>query len=94
MNTYTLIYLQHTKLEQFSKCENSETIGKLLVKNGDKGTLLPNDELKKFLERQEFWWEDIINIAYATLKEQSKVYEFFNNGENGDRMLNKPNVEI
>lgn len=76
------------------KCENSETIGKLLVKNGDKGTLLPNDELKKFFEKQEFWWEDIIDLAYATFKEQSKVSEFFNDGEKGNMMWNKTNLEI
>ena len=76
------------------KCENSETIGKLLVKNGDRGTFLPNDELKKFFEKQEFWWEDIIDLAYAILKEQSKVSEFFNDGEKGDMMWNKPNLEI
>lgn len=76
------------------KCENSETIGKLLVKNGDRGTLLPNDELKKFFEIQEFWWEDIIDLAHAVLKEQSKVSEFFNDGEKGNMMWNKPNLEI
>ena len=76
------------------KCENSETIGKLLVKNGDRGTFLPNDELKKFFEKQEFLWEDIIDLAYAILKEQSKVSEFFNDGEKGDMMWNKPNLEI
>lgn len=76
------------------KCENSETIEKLLVKNGDRGTLLPNDELKKFFDKQEFWWEDIIDLSYATLKEQSKVSEFFNGGEKGNMMWNKPNLEI
>ncbi|MGB0881440.1 MAG: hypothetical protein ACPGSO_00695 [Vicingaceae bacterium] len=76
------------------KCENSENIGGLLVKNGDKGTLLPNEELKQFFERQEFWWEDIIDLAYDTLKEQNKVSEFFNTGEKGNMMWNKPNLEI
>lgn len=94
VNTYTLIYLQHTKLEQFSKCENSETIGKLLIKNGDRGTFLPNDELDKFFERQELWWENIIKLAYSTLKEQSNVSEFFNGGEKDDIMWNKSNLEI
>ena len=76
------------------KCENSETIGELLVKNGDRGTLLPNDELKKLFAKQEFWWQDIIDLAYATLMEQSRVSEFFNDGEKGAMMWNKPNLEI
>jgi len=76
------------------KCENSETIGKHLVVNGDRGTLLPNEDLKKFYEKQEFWWEDIIDLAYDTLKEQSKVSDFFNNGEKDNMMWNKSNVEI
>lgn len=76
------------------KCKNSEIIGKHLVPNGDRGTLLPNEELKRFYEKQEFWWENIIDLAYATLKEQSKVSEFFNNGEKGNMIWNKPNIDI
>lgn len=76
------------------KCENSETIGKYLVSNGDRGTLLPNEDLEKFFEKQESWWEDIIDLTYATLKEESKVYEFFNAGEGGNMMWNKPNLDI
>jgi len=76
------------------KCENSETIGKLLVKNGDRGTLLPNDELKKLFATQEFWWEDIIDLAYATLKEQSRGSEFFHDREKDAIMWHKTNLEI
>ena len=76
------------------KCENSEIIGKHLVPNGDRGTLLPNEDLERFFEKQEFWWEDIIDLAYATLKEQSKVSEFFNSGEKGNMVWNKQNVDI
>lgn len=76
------------------KCENSETIGELLVNNSDRGTLLPNEELKQFFEKQEFWWEDIIDLAYTTLKEQDNVSEFFNGDDKGNMMWNKPNLEI
>lgn len=76
------------------KCGNSETIGKYLVPNGDRGALLPNEELKRFYEKQEFWWEDIIDLAYDTLKEQNKVSEFFNNDERGNMIWNKPNIDI
>jgi hypothetical protein len=76
------------------KCENSETIGKYLVPNSDRGTLLPNEDLKKFYNKQEFWWEDVIALAYAVLKEQSKVSEFFNSGKKGNKIWNKPNVDI
>ena len=42
------------------KCENSETIGNFLMKNGDRGTLLPNEELKAFFTKQEIWWAYIV----------------------------------
>lgn len=76
------------------KCENSETIGNFLMKNGDRGTLLPNEESKAFFTKQEMWWEDIISLAYDTLKEQKMVSEFFNDGEKGSRTWNLTNVEI
>jgi hypothetical protein len=76
------------------KCENSETIGKFLMKNGDRGTLLPNEESKVFFTKQEMWWEDIISLAYDTLKEQKMVSEFFNDGDKDSRTWNLTNVEI
>lgn len=76
------------------KCENSETIGNFLMKNGDRGTLLPNEESKAFFTKQEMWWEDIISLAYDTLKEQKMVSEFFNDGEKDSRTWNLTNVEI
>ena len=76
------------------KCENSETIGNFLMKNGDRGTLLPNEELKAFFTKQEIWWEDIISLAYDTLKEQKMVSEFFNGREKDNRTWNLPNIEI
>ena len=76
------------------KCENSETIGKYLMKNGDRGTLLPNEIAKDFFTKQEMWWEDIISLAYDNLKEQKMVSEFFNSGEKGNRTWNLANVDI
>ena len=76
------------------KCENSETIGNFLMKNGDRGTLLPNEESKAFFTKQEMWWEDIISLAYDTFKEQKKVSEFLNDGEKDNRTWKLPNVEI
>ena len=92
---YTHVDLFTTPEEGTSlRCENSETIGKYLMKNGDKGTLLPNEESKSFFAKQEMWWEDIISLAYDTLKEQEMVVEFFNDGEKDNRTWNLPNVEI
>ena len=76
------------------KCENSETIGNFLMKNGDRGTFIPNEQSREFFNKQVIWWEDIIKLAYDTLKEQEMVSEFFNNGEKGDKMWNKTNLEI
>lgn len=76
------------------KCKNSETIGEFLIKNGDKGTLLPNDQLKAILEKQEMWWEDIISLAYDTFKEQKMVSDFFNDGLKDNKTWNLPNIEI
>ena len=64
------------------------------MKNGDRGTLLPNEELKAFFKKQEIWWEDIISLAYDTLKEQKMVSEFFNGREKDNRTWNLPNIEI
>ena len=64
------------------------------MKNGDRGTLLPNEELKAFFTKQEIWWEDIISLAYDTLKEQKMVSEFFNGREKDNRTWNLPNIEI
>ena len=76
------------------KCENSEIIGNFLMKNGDRGTLLPNEQSKAFFTKQEMWWEDIISLSYDTLKEQEMVSEFFNDGEKDSKTWNLPNVEI
>jgi len=76
------------------KCENSETIGNFLMKNGDNGTLLPNEQSKELFTKQEMWWENIISLAYDTLKEQKIVSEFFNDGEKDARTWNLTNVEI
>lgn len=76
------------------KCENSETIGKFLMKNGDRGTLLPNEQSKAFFTKQKMWWEDIISLAYDTMKEQKMVSEFFNDGGKDNKTWNLPNVEI
>jgi len=76
------------------KCENSEVIGKYLVKNGDRGTFLPNEELKELLGKQELWWEEIVTLAYESLKEQKEVSAFFNEGEVGKKTWNLPNIEI
>jgi hypothetical protein len=71
------------------KCENSEIIGSFLMKNGENGTLLPNEESKAFFTKQAMWWEDIISLAYDTLKEQTGVSKFFNDGT-----INLTNIEI
>lgn len=76
------------------KCENSETIGKYLIKNGDKGIMLPNEIAKEFFNKQEMWWEDIISLAHDTLKEQKMVSDFFNQGEKDSKTWNLPNVDI
>ena len=76
------------------KCENSETIGNFLMKNGDRGTFLPNEQSKEFFTKQEMWWEDIVSLAYDTLKEQKMVSEFFNDGEKDARTWNLTNAEI
>lgn len=76
-------------------CENSDVIGGFLKENDNKGGIyVPNYELKEVLDFQSFWWEDIMSLAYDTLKEQEKVSAFFNEGETGNMMWNKPNVEI
>lgn len=76
------------------KCGNSDVIGKHLVQHGNLGTLLANEDLESFYEKQSFWWEDIIDLAYEVLKEQDKVSSFFNDGKKDDKMWNKPNVDI
>ena len=39
-------------------CENSDVIEEYLVKNGDKGTWLPNEELEALFREQELKNED------------------------------------
>ena len=76
------------------KCENSELVGKYLIANGDRGTFLPNEESKAFFDNQALWWEEIITLAYDTLKEQKDVSVFFNDGEKDKKTWNLPNAEI
>ncbi len=76
------------------KCNNTATIGNYLVKNGERGTFLPNDNAEEFFDKQESWWEDIITLAYNTFKEQKFVSDFFNGGNDGSKVLNLPNVEL
>lgn len=76
------------------KCVNSDVIGKFLVKNGHKGTLLPNKQSQEFFTKQEAWWEDIIMLVYDILKDKKLVSEFFNEGEVDNKVWNLPNIEI
>jgi hypothetical protein len=76
------------------KCENSDIIGDYLIPNGDKGTLLPNEELKVFFLNQEMWWDDIISLIHDVLKDTKLVQEFFNDGEKGNMTWNLSNEEI
>lgn len=77
------------------RCENSDVVGDFLKENDNKGGIyVPKDTLKEVLDFQAYWWEDIISLAYDALKEQDKVTAFFNDGEKGNMMWNKPNADI
>lgn len=76
------------------KCENSDTIGKFLIKNEETGTILPNDELSTFFINQSLWWENIIDLAEETFEDNDMVLEFFNSGEKDNKVWNKSNLDI
>ena len=52
------------------KCENSETIGNFLMKNGDRGTFIPNEQSKEFFNNQI---ELIKNIKNQKTKKNKSV---------------------
>lgn len=74
-------------------CKNSDEIKQFLVKTKN-NTYLPNDELQGVFKRQEFWWEDIITLAYDIFDNGNSVKEFFNITENDVLMWNRSNNDI
>jgi len=73
------------------KCTNQKIIEKHVKKNKGKGTYLADDELQAFYIDQEDWWYDFIDLASDTFTNNDELNEFFNRGEKGDKMWNKPN---
>jgi hypothetical protein len=64
-----------------------------LIEN-ENGMLRPKDEFKSFFEKQSWWWEDILELAYAIFQDPSDVKDFFNSGPEDERMHNLPNETI
>jgi len=74
------------------KCETPDIEN--YIERNENGMLISKEEYKSFFEKQSFWWEDIIELAYAVLQDPSDVKDFFNSGEEGDRMHNLINETI
>lgn len=59
------------------------------------GMLISKEEFKQFFEKQSFWWEDIINLAYVVFENDPEaVKNFFNRGSKKERMHNLSNETI
>jgi len=59
------------------------------------GMLISKPEYKQFFEKQSFWWDDILNLAYEVFKDDSSaVKDFFNSGTVDEKMHNLPNETI
>lgn len=76
------------------RCENSNVLDNYLVKNEDRGTYLPNSNVKRLFTNQELWWETIISLAYSIFDNTDEVLEFFNGGDIDNRVWMKSDIEI
>jgi len=56
-----------------------------LIEN-ENGMLRPKPEFKSFFEKQRWWWEDILDLAYAVFQDASDVKDFFNSGPEDEKI--------
>ena len=75
------------------KCENSDTVGEFLYEQTS-SKYLTKEEFMQMFKDQDFWWEDIIDLAHAILKESKDVTDFFNEGEPGKMNWNLSNEDL
>ena len=47
------------------RCENTDTIGEYLTEGKPDMYYTEDDDIKYFFDQQGYWWEDIIDLAYA-----------------------------
>lgn len=76
------------------ECMNSgDLIG--LVETNDNGMSFLTGDYKKIFEEQDYWWTDILDLAYELMPDSNDVQGFFN-GEAQDGMLmhQMPNEHI
>ena len=64
-----------------------------LIEN-ENGMLRPKPEFKSFFEKQSWWWDDILDLAYEVFQSSSVVQEFFNSGKEGELIHTLPNERI
>lgn len=77
------------------KCANSKEIEPYIYERADsKGVYRPNEELKEFLNQEDFWFEDIVNLAHRIFDDWEKVKEFFDMGEEGKKNWQLPKEEL
>ena len=75
------------------KCETPDIEN--FIERNKNGMLISKPEYKQFFEKQSFWWDDILNLAYEVFKDDSSaVKDFFNSGTVDERMHNLPNETI
>lgn len=77
------------------KCETPD-IGDYLTPNGDKGTYLPKDkDFDYILMTNDFWWEDIMDLAHQIFDgDTEKVREFFDQDVGDTNLLGKSLYEM
>jgi len=65
------------------------------IERNKNGMLIAKPEYKKFFEKQSFWWEDILDLAYQVFNDDpTAVKDFFNSGTVDKRVHNLPNETI
>jgi hypothetical protein len=75
------------------KCETPD-IENFIEKNKN-GMLIAKPEYKKFFEKQSFWWEDILDLAYQVFNDDpTAVKDFFNSGTVDERVHSLSNETI
>lgn len=74
-------------------CGNSDVMGQHLVRNKN-GLLTTSDDLKKFFEKQSYWWDEVLVLAHSVMVDDAEVEAFFMDDREGEPMINKSNEDI
>jgi hypothetical protein len=90
---YHLDILATAEAGALYECTNTPDLEPLVSENKN-GMYMANEEFKEFMAHQEWWFEDIIDLAHDLFDNKEDVTSFFYNDVDGKSMIESTNEII